>query len=92
MSALETLQTTAVQVEELRTGLSRVRGVLEQTESVLTVADDVLGRADDVLNSAADAVQTSRRWMPRVALVVGVVAVVGIAGYVVMRLRGRDDE
>jgi len=57
MSAVETLQSTAEQVEELRTGLGRVRGILEQTESVLDVADDVLGKADDVLVSAAEAVR-----------------------------------
>ena len=87
MSATETLQTTAHQVEELRDGLSRVRGVLEQTESVLTVADDVLGKADEVLVQAAEAVEVSRRWAPRVAVVVGIVVMAGVAGVVVWRAR-----
>lgn len=92
MSAVETLHTTATQVGDLRDGLGRVRSVLEQADSVLTVADEVLGKADDVLEQAADAVETSRRWAPRVAIVVGVLAVAGIAGYVVWRRTRRGDE
>jgi len=92
MSAVETLQSTAEQVEELRTGLGRVRGILEQTESVLDVADDVLGKADGVLVSAAEAVETSRRWAPRVALVVGVVVAAGVAGVVIYRMRRKRDD
>ncbi len=94
MSATETLHTTALHVGELRDGLGRVRSVLEQADSVLTVADDVLGTADDVLEQAAEAVATSRRWAPRVALVVGVVAVAGVAGYILWRRSRRhgDDD
>jgi|GEM_PF-3019101 hypothetical protein len=92
MSAVEALHTTALQVGDLRDGLGRVRSVLEQADSVLTVADDVLGKADDVLEQAAEAVETSRRWAPRVAVVVGVLAVAGVVGFVVWRrTRRRDD-
>ncbi len=93
MSAAETLQTTATQVEGLRDGLGRVRDVLEQADAVLTVADDVLGKTDEVLEQAADAIETSRRWAPRVALAVGALAVAGVAGYVIWRrTRRRDDD
>lgn len=92
MSIVEQLQTSAANVEGVRDGLGRLRGALEQTESVLTVADDVLGKADDVLVQAADALETSKRWAPRAALVLGVVAVAALGVVVVMRMRHRDDE
>jgi type IV secretory pathway component VirB8 len=47
---------------------------------------------DDVLESAADALETSKRWAPRAAIVVGVVAVAAIGVVVVMRLRRRDED
>ena len=92
MSVMEQLQARAGQVEGVREGLDRVRGVLEQTESVLTVADELLSVADDVLNQAAEAVEKSKRWAPRVAIVLGVVAVAGVATVVVLRMRRRDDD
>lgn len=92
MSVVEQLQSTAANVEGVREGLGRLRGALEQTESVLTIADEVLGKTDEVLESAAEALETSKRWAPRVALVVGVVAVAAIGVAVVMRLRKRDED
>ncbi|MEY2965184.1 MAG: hypothetical protein ACO3JT_00975 [Candidatus Nanopelagicales bacterium] len=92
MSIVEQLQTSATNVEEVRDGLGRLRGALEQTEAVLTVADDVLGRADDVLVGAADALESSKRWAPRAAVVLGVVAVATIGVVVVMRLRRRSQD
>ena len=92
MSIVEQLQTSAANVEGVRDGLGRLRTALEQTETVLGVADDVLGKADDVLVQAADALETSKRWAPRAALVVGVVAVATVGVIVVMRLRKRRDE
>ena len=92
MSVSDQIITTAGQVEGLRDGLGRIREVLEQTDSVLDVADAVLEKADEVLGQAAEAVQQSRRWAPRVAIVVGVFAVAAIGAVVVMRLRSRDEE
>ena len=92
MSVVEQLQSTAANVEGVREGLGRLRGALEQTESVLTIADEVLGRTDEVLESAADALETSKRWAPRAALVLGVAAVAVIGVVVVMRLRKRSEE
>jgi hypothetical protein len=92
MSIVEQLQTSAANVEGVRDGLGRLRDALEQTEAVLNVADDVLGRADDVLVQAADALETSKRWAPRAALVLGVFAVAALGVVVVMRMRRRHDE
>ena len=92
MSVIEQLQSTAANVEGVREGLGRLRGALEQTESVLAIADEVLGMTDDVLDSAAEALETSKRWAPRAALVVGVVAVAAIGVVVVMRLRKRTPD
>lgn len=89
MSIVEQLQTSATNVEGVRDGLGRLRGALEQTEAVLTVADDVLGRADDVLVGAADAIESSKRWGPRAAVVFGVVAVATIGVVVFIRVRRR---
>jgi hypothetical protein len=92
MSVVTQLHSTAANVEGVREGLGRLRGALEQTESVLTIADDVLGRTDEVLESAAEAIETSKRWAPRAAVVLGVVAVAAIGVVVVMRLRRRDED
>lgn len=92
MSVVEQLQSTAANVEGVREGLGRLRGALEQTESVLTIADDLLGRTDEVLESAAEALESSKRWAPRVGIVLGVVAVAAIGVVVVMRLRKRHNE
>ena len=93
MSVVEQLQSSAANVEGVRDGLGRLRVALEQTESVLTVAGDVLGKADEVLVQAAEALETSKRWAPRVALVVGVAAVAAVGVVVVLKLRRkRDDE
>lgn len=92
MSVVEQLQSTATNVEGVREGLGRLRHALEQTDTVLTVADDVLGRTDEVLESAAEALEASKRWAPRVAIVVGVVAVAAIGFVVIRRLRARDDD
>ena len=92
MSVVEQLHSTAANVEGVREGLGRLRGALEQTESVLTIADEVLGRTDEVLETAAEALETSKRWAPRVALVVGVVAVAAIGVAAVMRMRKRDED
>jgi hypothetical protein len=92
MSIVEQLQSSAANVEGVRDGLGRLRGALEQTESVLNVADDVLGKADEVLVQAADALESSKRWAPRIALVLGVIAVAAVGIVVVTRLRKRDDE
>lgn len=86
MTITDQLATTASQVEGLRDGVGRIRGVLEQTEAVLSAADDMLGVADDVLTTAQDAVETSRRWLPRVMLVVAIVGVIGV-GVVIVRKR-----
>lgn len=92
MSVVEQLQSSAANVEGVREGLGRLRGALEQTETVLDVADDVLGKADVVLESAAEALENSKRWAPRVAIVLGVAAVAAIGVVVVMRLRKRDED
>lgn len=92
MSIVEQLQASAANVEGVRDGLGRLRSALDQTEAVLDVADDVLERADEVLVHTADALESSRRWMPRVVLVLGVAAVAAVGVIVVMRLRHRDDE
>ena len=92
MSVVEQLQSTAVNVEGVREGLGRLRGALERTESVLTIADEVLGMTDDGLESAAEALETSKRWAPRAAIVLGVAAVAVIGVVVVMRLRKRSDD
>lgn len=92
MSVVEQLQSTATNVEGVREGLGRLRSALEQTDAVLTVADEVLGRTDEVLESAAEALETSKRWAPKVALVVGVVAVAALGFVVIRRLRARDED
>ena len=92
MSVSDQIITTAGQVEGLRDGLGRIREVLDQTDSVLDVADAVLEKADEVLGQAAEAVQQSRRWAPRVAIVVGVFAVAAIGAVIVMRMRSRADD
>lgn len=92
MSLVEELTASSVRVEELREGLGRVRDVVEQADSVLLVADEVLGKADDILLQATDALEQSKRWAPRVALVVGVIAVAAVGTIVVLRLRRRERE
>ncbi|TEX50657.1 MAG: hypothetical protein B7C55_09705 [Actinomycetales bacterium mxb001] len=92
MSLVEELTASSVRVEELREGLGRVRDVVEQADSVLLVADEVLGKADDMILQATDALEQSKRWAPRVALVVGVMAVAAIGAVVVLRLRRRERE
>jgi len=92
MSLVEELTASSVRVEELREGLGRVREVVEQADSVLLVADDMLGRADDIILQASDALERSKRWAPRVALVVGVIAVATIGTVVVLRLRRRQKQ
>ena len=92
MSVVEQLQSTAVNVEGVREGLERMREALERSESVLIIADDVLAVTDDILESAADALEKSKRWAPRVAIVVGVVAIAAIGVVVITRLRKRDED
>jgi len=83
----EQLTDTADRVEGLRGNLGRVRMVLDQTDAVLSTADDLLGRTDDFLEQAKVTLESGRRWFPRVALVLGVVAVAGIATVVYIRMR-----
>lgn len=83
----EQLTDTADRVEGLRGNLGRVRMVLDQTDAVLSTADDLLGRTDDFLEQATVTLESGRRWFPRVALVLGVVAVAGIATVVYIRMR-----
>ena len=92
MSVIEQLHTSAVQVEGFREGLDRVRGVLDQTDALLSVADEVLIKADEALSLAADVLADSRRWAPRVVIVVGVLAVAGIVTAVIVRGRRRRAE
>jgi hypothetical protein len=92
MSVVEQLQSTATNVEEVRDGLGRLRGAMEQTESVLAVADGVLAITDEVLESAAEALEKSKRWAPRAALVLGVAAVATVGVIVVLRMRRKRDE
>lgn len=92
MSVIDQIQTTSLQVEGFRDGLDRLRGVLDQTDAVLSIADDVLVKADEALSQASDVVADSRRWAPRVALVVGVLAVAGIVTVVVLRSRRQGDD
>ncbi|MGI9195829.1 MAG: hypothetical protein ACR2KE_00010 [Candidatus Nanopelagicales bacterium] len=92
MSVTEQLLSTATQVEGVRGGLDRLREVLEQTDSVLGVADQALGKADEVLSQAAEVMEESKRWAPRVAIVLGVVAVAAIGTVIVLRMRTRDDD
>ena len=92
MSVSEQLLVTATQVEGVRGGLDRLREVLEQTDSVLGVADQALGKADEVLGQAAEAIESSKRWAPRVAIVIGVIAVAAIGTVIVLRMRNREDD
>lgn len=90
MSLMEELSTTSLRVEDLRDGLGRVRGVIEQADSVLLVADDMLGKADELILQASDALEESKRWAPRVAIVLGVVAVAAVGAVIVLRMRRRQ--
>lgn len=92
MSVTDELSATSVRVEDLREGLGRVRGVIEQADSVLTIADEMLGRADEMIAQANEALEQSKRWAPRVAIVLGVVAVAAIGTVVVLRLRRRKND
>ncbi|MBU6310947.1 MAG: hypothetical protein KGN38_00285 [Actinomycetales bacterium] len=92
MSVTDELSATAERVEDLREGLGRVRGVIEQADSVLTVADDLLGKADEMIAQANEALEQSRRWAPRVAIALGVVAVAAIGTVVVLRMRRRNSD
>ena len=88
----EQLTDTADRVEGLRGNLGRVRMVLDQTDAVLSTADDLLGRTDEFLEQATVTLETSRRWFPRVAVVLGFVAVAGIATVVFIRMRRASRE
>lgn len=92
MSVTDELSATSVRVEDLREGLGRVRGVIEQADSVLTIADEMLGRADEMIAQANEALEQSKRWAPRVAIVLGVVTVAAIGTVVVLRLRRRKND
>lgn len=92
MSVTEQLTDAASRVDGLRDNLERVRAVLDQTDAVLSSADGLLERTDDVLGQAAEVMEKSRRWAPRLALVVGLVAVAGIATIVVLRMRQSADD
>ncbi|MDP5095314.1 MAG: hypothetical protein NWQ12_05560, partial [Candidatus Nanopelagicales bacterium] len=60
--------------------------------AVLSVADEVLIKADEALSQAAAVLADSRRWAPRVVIVVGVLAVAGIVTAVIVRGRRRRAE
>lgn len=92
MSLMEELSTTSLRVEDLREGLGRVRGVIDQADSVLSVADDVLGKADEIILQATEALEESKRWAPRVAIVLGVVAVAAVGTVIVLRIRKRKQD
>lgn len=92
MSLMEELSTTSLRVEDLREGLGRVRGVIDQADSVLSVADDVLGKADEIILQATEALEESKRWAPRVAIVLGVVALAAVGTVIVLRIRKRKQD
>jgi len=92
MSLMEELSITSLRVEDLREGLGGVRGVIDQADSVLSVADDVLGKADDIILQATEALEESKRWAPRVGIVLGVVALAAVGTVIVLRIRKRKQD
>ena len=81
MSLTERIEAGQAEVHELRSRLDQVREALDRTDAVLGTADEALARADQ-------AVARTRAWAPRLALVVGVAAVVAL-GVVIARRRHR---
>jgi hypothetical protein len=84
VSVVETLQHQQRQVEGLRADLANV-------QSVMDFSAEALDRADVALERAAVVVEQTRRRAPRVALVVGAVALVAVAVLVWRRRRAGDD-
>lgn len=83
MAILEIVENGQTRVNDLRHELDRAREVLDRTDAVLATADEGFGKAEA-------AIVTTKRWTPRVLIVVGAVAVVGVAAIVIMRRRRRD--
>jgi hypothetical protein len=84
VSVIETLEHQQHQVGVLRADLANV-------QSIVDFSEQALDRADAALERATVVVEQTRRRAPRVALVVGAVAVVAAVAVVVWRRRGAKD-
>ena len=84
MALLEVVESSQGRVTDLRHELDRAREALDRTDAVLATADSTLVHAEN-------AIVNTRRMAPRVLLVVGVLALVGVAVVVVMKRRRHDD-
>ncbi len=86
MTVISTLEASETRVEDLRADIARVRAALDQTDAILGVAETWMNRAGTAFERAETALVASRRWAPRVALVLGITAVaataVGVSVYV----------
>lgn len=86
MTIVSSLEASETRVEDLRSNIARVREALDQTDAVLGVAETWMNRAGTAFERAETAIVASRRWAPRVALVLGITAVaataVGVSVYV----------
>jgi hypothetical protein len=86
MTVVSSLEASETRVEDLRADIARVRAALDHTDAILGVAETWMGRAGNAFERAESALVVSRRWAPRVALVVGVAAVaataIGVSVYV----------
>jgi hypothetical protein len=84
MALLEVVESSQGRVTDLRHELDKARVALDRTDAVLATADSTLEKAES-------AIVNTRRWGPRVFLVIGAVALVGVAAIVIMKRRSRDD-
>lgn len=67
--------------------VDRVRGHVEVLREALDRTDAILGSAEEGIERLEDAVVTTKRWAPRVAIVVAAVAVAAVAFVVIRRSR-----
>lgn len=84
MALLEVVEASQGRVTDLRHELDRAREALDRTDAVLSTADSTLVKAES-------AIVNTRRWGPRVFLIIGAVALVGVAAVVIMKRRGGGD-
>ena len=86
MTMISTLEASETRVEDLRADIARVRSALDQTDAILGVAETWMNRAGSAFERAESALVASRRWAPRVGLVLGITAVaataIGVSVYV----------
>ena len=84
VALLEVVEASQGRVTDLRHELDRAREALDRTDAVLSTADSTLVKAEA-------AIVNTRRWGPRAFLVIGAVALVGVAALVIMKRRGRGE-